>query len=108
MQTLKDLLGFAPTYALIVSIAFAIAFLVTGALLKFTPLTKSALWYALAGAVAIGVTLVLMREVFFGLALVAGARSIAGIIMQIIAGAIGGWVFAKLRERRWVELESDS
>jgi len=49
-----------------------------------------------AGAVAILVMLFAMKAKFFDIHIIAGARDGLGISLQMLAGAIGGFVFAKI------------
>jgi len=37
-----------------------------------------------------------MEQVFFGVPIVAGARDGFGLILQMLAGGVGGFIFAKL------------
>lgn len=94
-MTADDLLGFAPLYAGLVAIGFLIAFSAAGLVRRWLPLPRLPV-FALAGAVCIAVMLVLMREVFFGIPLIAGTRSPAGVAAQIACGAVAGAVFVAL------------
>lgn len=83
-------------YLVVILIGFTIAFPIAAALRK--PLSKiAALAYPLAGATAIGVALGLMYLQFETVP-ISGARSAFGFIAQLIAGALGGAVFAKLQK----------
>ena len=86
-------LGF-PLFA-VFSIAFAIAFTVAGLLSRFTKYSGNNL-YALAGAVAIGVALILMVELLFQTRLLGGNRTFIGKIFHWIAGFFGGYFFYDL------------
>jgi len=88
-----DLVGFAPTYAAIVAAAFVIAFSVTGLLRRRWPHLPRAL-HALAGAAAI-LTAVLSMRALMGIDVVAGARGVAGMLLFVAAGALGGALFAR-------------
>ena len=79
-------LGF-PLFA-VFTIAFAIAFTVAGLLSRFTKYGGNNL-YALAGAAAIGVALILMVELLFQTQLLGGNRSFVGKIFHWIAGFFG-------------------
>jgi hypothetical protein len=57
------------------------------------------LLYSLAGATAIAVILYALQIRFLGLALITGSRGTAGVACQLLAGAIGGAVFAALSKR---------
>jgi len=95
--TLTDLLGFAPTWAAIVGAGFVIAFPVAAGLSRWRPRLRW-LWFVLAGAVAILTALLAMR-LSLGLTAVAAARSALGIGLLVASGALGGWVFFRMRRR---------
>ncbi|MFP4518612.1 MAG: hypothetical protein ACLFQ5_04070 [Oceanicaulis sp.] len=90
-----DLAGFGPLYGGLIAVALAIAFLagagVTRLLKPLRPLV-----FAAAGGVAMAVMLVLMEQVFFGVQMVAGARTLTGFLLQTAAGAAAGLVYAAL------------
>lgn len=98
-MTLDDLKGFGPLYALFIGLAFLIAFLAAGWTARRTGLTRP-LVFGVAGGAAIWVMLFLMREAFFGVPLVAGARTAAGLWTQVLCGAAAGALFALLTPRR--------
>lgn len=77
------------------SIAFAIAFTVSGLISKYTNYGGKKL-YALAGATAIGVSLILMVELLFQTQLLGGNRTFIGKILHWIAGFFGGIFFYNL------------
>jgi len=77
------------------TIAFSIAFTVAGLVSKFTNFGGRNL-YAIAGAVAIGVALILMVELLFQTQLLGGNRSFIGKILHWIAGFFGGYFFYNL------------
>ena len=77
------------------TIAFSIAFTVAGLVSKFTNLGGRNL-YAMAGAVAIGVALILMVELLFQTQLLGGNRSFIGKILHWVAGFFGGYFFYNL------------
>lgn len=77
------------------TIAFSIAFTVAGLVSKFTNFGGRNL-YAIAGAVAIGVALILMVELLFQTQLLGGNRSFVGKILHWVAGFFGGYFFYKL------------
>ena len=76
-------------------IAFSIAFTVAGLVSKFTNFGDRNL-YAMAGAVAIGVVLILMVELLFQTQLLGGNRSFIGKILHWVAGFFGGYFFYNL------------
>jgi hypothetical protein len=75
--------------------ALAIAFLVGGLLFRVTKFGR-AIIYSVAGAVGLLTMLFGMKEAFFDVHLIAGARDAFGISLQMLAGAIGGFVFSKV------------
>lgn len=98
-MTRDDLMGFGPLYAVFILIGFGIAFSASALLLRFVKLPR-AIVYAVAGAVCMFVMLALMREVFFGVPVIAGARSLAGELAQTVCGAAAGWLYAALTARK--------
>lgn len=85
-------------YLGVLSISLAIGFLIAGILKRFLPAFAS-IAYPLSGAVAIGVTLGLMYLQFQTIP-ISGARNLPGFVAQMIAGAIGGYVFSVSRGRK--------
>jgi hypothetical protein len=93
-----DALGMFSTYAPIIAIGFLIAFLVAALIVRRFAHLRS-LGYTLAGAVAIVVAIVVMKQLL-DVTGIASARSALGMIAQALAGAAGGWVFARLSRDR--------
>ncbi len=94
-MTLYDMINMGPLYAIFITIGLLIAFLVAGLIYR-TINKKRHLIYTLAGAACFIVMLYLMKAVFFGVPIIGGARSILGLAFQALAGAIAGYIFAKL------------
>lgn len=88
-MTVYDMMHFGSLYGLFIFIAFIIAFL-TSHFITQSFNTPRRLTYILAGGVAIAVMLWLMKQVFFGVPIVGGARDTTGLILQILAGMMGG------------------
>jgi len=84
-------------YLAIILVAFAIAFLIAALLKRFLP-KLSGIAYPIAGAAGIGVALGLMY-IMFQTVPISGARSAFGFLSQMLAGAVGGWVFGKILTR---------
>ncbi|HXI87893.1 MAG TPA: hypothetical protein VNH64_10575 [Parvularculaceae bacterium] len=97
--TLTDIQGFAPTYAVVAGVGFAIAFLIAFGLKRLLP-ALAPIAYPLAGAAAIAVALLAMSVVYQGTTPIAGARGPVGFALQCLAGALGGAVFAWIVKRR--------
>jgi len=94
-MTLYDLGHLGLVYGIFISIGLLVAFLVAG-LVHTIAKTKRPLIYVVAGMTSFVVMLYLMQAVFFGVPIIAGARSTMGLAFQALAGGIAGYVFAKL------------
>jgi len=94
-MTLYDLGHLGLVYGLFIFIGLLIAFLAAGLVYRFAK-TRRPLIYVVAGMASFVVMLYLMQAVFFGVPIIAGARSTLGLVFQALAGGIGGYVFAKL------------
>ncbi|MCF6143260.1 MULTISPECIES: hypothetical protein [Pseudoalteromonas] len=91
--TLDDWLGLLPTYGAIIAVALAFAFSVTGLLYRKHPKYGIQL-FVIAGVTAFAVALVAIESIM-NITIIAGARG-WGFYTQLIAGAVGGYVFAVL------------
>lgn len=85
------------TLAPITAACFLVGFLVAFACNKFVYQSRTA-WFVLAGACALMCTILLLSW-HLQLAPIAGARTFLGLALQGFAGAVGGYVFAKLTSR---------
>ena len=94
-MTAYDIIHFGSLYIPFIAIALVIAFLAGGLLYHFTKFGRP-LIYPVAGGVAILVMLFLMKQAFFDVHIINGAKDELGISLQVLAGTIGGWVFARL------------
>ena len=92
--TWHDWTQFAPLYALLIAIAFLIAWLVAGMLNRLWPEWRTAL-FVLAGALSIWALLVIMAGVL-PITPIAAARSGAGVLALSLAGAVAGWLYVKM------------
>ena len=81
-----------PLLPTIISLGLFIAFGVTWIILKWTGIEKKYA-YGIAGAMALVFIVYLMPLLFFGVDMLAGARSIIGKISLIICGYLGGHFF---------------
>jgi len=99
-MVLYDALYFGKLYIVFIALGFLVAFGVGSILLLALKLRRRIAYrvivFAVAGAVSMAVMLWAMKNVFFGTQLVAGARDETGFLLQILAGVIGGLVFALL------------
>ena len=92
--TAHDIVGMFPAYGAINAVGFLIALSLAAWLTRRWPAARNAL-FVLAGAGAVLTALYAMRW-SFGITLVAGARSTGGLAVQALAGAAGGWLYARL------------
>ena len=97
-MTLYDLAYLGSLYLVFVALGTLVAYL-AGLMVYRVAGFGRPIVFAVAGAVAILAMLMFMKQAFFGIHLIAGARDGVGIGMQMAAGAIGGLVFAALTAR---------
>jgi len=88
-----DIFYLGKPYFVFIGIALAIAFLAGGLVYRLAKFGRPMI-YTVAGAIAILVLLFAMKTQFFGTHIIAGARDGIGISLQMLAGALGGFVFA--------------
>ena len=94
-MTFFDLHHFGSLFIIFVSIALLVAFAMASWFARKSPNLRK--WiFVVAGAVALLVMLLGMKKAFFDTQLVAGARDGLGVVLQMLAGAIGGYVFHRL------------
>lgn len=94
-MTLYDLQHLGSLYLVFVAAGAFVAYLVGLGVYRLAGFGRPIV-FAVAGGVAMAVMLILMKEAFFGVQLIAGARDGAGFAFQILAGIVGGLVFAGL------------
>jgi hypothetical protein len=92
-----DLIGIFLPYGALTSIALLVAFLIAGALARFSGFRV--IVFGIAGALALFVLFMTMRRVL-GTVGIFGARGPAGLAAQMAIGAIAGVVFARLTAPR--------
>jgi cellobiose-specific phosphotransferase system component IIC len=88
-----DLVGMFVPYATVTSIALLIAFLIAGALARFTGFRV--IVFGLGGALALYTLFTILRSVL-GTVGIFGARGAGGLAAQMAVGAIAGILFARL------------
>ncbi|MCC2604987.1 hypothetical protein [Planctobacterium marinum] len=95
-MTLSDLIGLLPGYGAIILLSLLVGFLIVEGLSRWVrPLP--AIRYPVAGLLAMCCALLAMHPIF-NVSLIAGARTELGFLSQILAGAVGGWVFMQCRK----------
>ena len=75
-----------------IALGFLIAFSFTWVVLRWVKVQKR-IAYGIAGAIALVLIVYLMPLVFFGIDMLAGARTTVGKIILILCGYIGGHFF---------------
>lgn len=91
----QDLAGLFGPLTIVIAIALTIGFTVAfGVKRILTPLAPIA--YPLAGALALATALTLMK-MQFGITPLTGTKGVIGFGLQLIAGAMGGLMFARIR-----------
>lgn len=81
-------------YLVIILIALLIGFAIAALVKRFLP-SLAGVAYPVAGAAALGMVLGLMYMQFQTIP-ISGARGAFGFASQVIAGGIGGWIFARV------------
>ncbi|MFT6047711.1 MAG: hypothetical protein ACI9WC_003428 [Arenicella sp.] len=79
---------------IIISLCFLIGFIIVAVAKRYLRGSRLS-WYTVAGGLSYTATLLLIEQ-FLQLMPIAGARTIAGMFTQGLAGAIGGFIFAQL------------
>lgn len=92
-----DLVGMIVAYSAVTSIALLIAFLIAGALARFSG--ARTLIFCIAGAAAIGVLFTILR-IELGTVGIFGARGAVGLGGQMLVGLLAGLLFARLTPPR--------
>ncbi|MGQ8367184.1 hypothetical protein [Glaciecola sp. 1036] len=95
--TYTDFIGLAPKYGSVVCIGLLIAFSVCHWLQKKLG-GNPVYWFSCAGGVALLSILLIMHPIM-QVSLLAGARDLSGIILQVIAGILAGLTFSRLQKR---------
>jgi hypothetical protein len=86
-----------PSLAPLTGICFVVGFIVAALGVRFIGGNRTA-WHIVAGAAALISTLLIMKAVLL-ITAVAGTRTLLGLLSFGLAGAIGGWVYAKITTR---------
>ncbi|GHA04307.1 hypothetical protein GCM10008090_12050 [Arenicella chitinivorans] len=92
------------TLGMAIGAAFLIAFIIAAVCHRFIGGAER-LWFMVAGMSAV-ITLLLLMSWQLQLMPIAGARSNLGLLMQGVAGLVGGWLFWRLKPGRNAEIPS--
>jgi hypothetical protein len=89
--TFDDMIGMTSSYLLLIFLAFILGLPVAAGLTRLLP-SQRALLFSLAGFVAI-VALHLIMKAVLGISAIASTRALAGLLLQGLAGAVGGYCY---------------
>lgn len=95
----NDLVTFAPFYALLVGIAFLLAFPTALWLARKWPGLRSVL-LGIAGAAGLGVAFVVANKLAPIPTLISATRNVVGFVAMMSTGVIGAWLFARTSGKR--------
>lgn len=98
-MSVYDLIHLGSLYVIFVAAGTFVAYL-TGLLVYRIAGFGRPIVFAVAGAIAMLVMLLLMKQAFFGVHLIAGARDGFGIGLQMLAGGLGGLIFERISRPR--------
>lgn len=93
-----DLVGLSSSYLLLIAVGMLLGLPVGAGLARLLPRLRPWLYVA-AGAAAV-ITIHLLIKAVLGLSGIAATRTLAGLLAQGAAGAVGGYLFYLLRGRR--------
>jgi len=93
--TLRDLVGFAPVYALIVAATLLVVFALAGLLSRLTPQVHHTL-HALGAGVGLAAAIRLIDSLAPMPTLISATRSVTGLLVMtlgaLLAGTLYGWI----------------
>jgi hypothetical protein len=93
--TLGDIAGLAPAFLPVVAVTLLLGFLIAGGVLRLTNGLRG-IAFPVAGFVAMAAMLAIMGAIF-KMTPIAGARDTGGWLLMLLAGGVGGALFARLR-----------
>lgn len=96
--TWQDLMGLSLTYGIVILITLTLSFSIAGLVNKKLGASKK-LIYPLAGGAGFLLMLAAMQPIL-NVTLIAGARGISGLFMQVSAGVLAGICFAILSSNK--------
>ncbi|MFU8878514.1 MAG: hypothetical protein ACNA7E_10260 [Wenzhouxiangellaceae bacterium] len=89
-----DLIYFTPVFAILVSVAFAVAWPIAALLKRFLPAHRGLL-FSLAGGSSIWVMLVVMNQTL-PVTAIAASRSLAGSLSLVAVGLLAGLIYSRI------------
>ena len=90
-----DIAHLSRLYGIFIAIGLLIAFIAAALFFRMIKAKRTVI-YVVAGMCCFIVMLFLMKQVFFGVPIIAGARTGLGLAFQALAGGIAGYLFARL------------
>jgi hypothetical protein len=98
IMTLKDIAGMAALFLPMIAFAFLAAFLIAAMICRWWAPWRTPIYIA-AGAAAV-ITIHLTLNLAFNITPIAVARTTGGLLLQGLAGAVGGYLYILLTPKR--------
>jgi hypothetical protein len=98
IMTLKDIAGMAALFLPMIAFAYLAAFLIAAMLCRWWALWRTPI-YIIAGAAAV-ITIHLTLNLAFNITPIAVARTTGGLLLQGLAGAVGGYLYILLTPKK--------
>ena len=99
--TIHDIVGLSQTLSILIAAALLVAFTVSALCTRFLGGNRK-YWYLAAGFTSLPATLMIIKALMGG-TLFAAARGGFGMLLFALCGLVGGWVFARLTQKRIAE-----
>ncbi len=99
--TIHDITGLVTVLPLLISAAFLVAFIIAALGKRFLAGHRSN-WYMAAGLISLPASLMLVKSLLGGTPF-AAARTDFGMVLMALCGLFGGWLFARLTQKRIAE-----
>lgn len=98
--TMRDLLGFAPVYAVIVAATLLVVFAVAGALSRLTPQVHHTL-HALGAGVGLAIAIRVVDALAPMPTLISSTRSVTGLLVVALGALLAGGLYAWITRPRF-------
>lgn len=96
--TFHDIIGLSPTLSILITAALLVAFVAAAVCCRILGGNRT-YWYLAAGLTSLPAALMLIKALTGG-TLFAAARSGFGMLLIAFCGLAGGWVFARLSQKK--------
>ena len=97
-MTMKDVAGMASLFLPMIAFAYLAAFLIAAMICRWWAPWRTPI-YIVAGAAAV-ITIHLTLNLAFNITPIAVARTTGGLLLQGLAGAVGGYLYIRLTPKR--------